>query len=91
MAAQSDPDRNYHFSRRWSGPPLESKRPPTGDTVQRARKSISSSDLINTKSSRILQWACRLDRAADVELQHGHVAIAERLSRQAAELREAGR
>jgi hypothetical protein len=34
--------------------------------------------------------ASRLDRIADFELQHGHVAIAERLSRQAAELREAG-
>lgn len=31
--------------------------------------------------------ACRLDRLADAELQHGHHGVAERLSRRAAELR----
>lgn len=34
------------------------------------------------------QW---LDRLADVELQHGHHATAERLANRAAELREAAR
>jgi hypothetical protein len=74
--------------RRWSCPPLKRERPATSAKVARAKFEVSNSELIDTGSSRILQWACRLDRMADVELQHGHIAIAERFSRQAAELRE---
>lgn len=36
-------------------------------------------------------WASRLERAADAELTLGHLAIAERLSRLASDMREAAR
>jgi hypothetical protein len=89
MAAQSDPTRNYHFSRRWSPPPLERERPPTSAKVQRARIDLENgSTNKNSDPARILQWAYRLDRVADAELAFGHVAAAERLSQHAAELRE---
>jgi hypothetical protein len=78
-----DPDR------RWSGPPLKRERPATSAKVALAKFEVGSNELTNTESSRILQWASRLDRIADFELQRGHIAIAERLSRQAAELRGA--
>lgn len=35
-----------------------------------------------------LALACRIDRAADAELQHGHTIAAELLAQKAAELRE---
>jgi hypothetical protein len=41
-ADASDPDRNYHFRRRWDAPPLKSKRPPLGGTSERAEEKISS-------------------------------------------------
>ncbi len=40
---------------------------------------------------RLATYATALDRAADVELARGRIAVAERLSRRAAEMREAGR
>jgi hypothetical protein len=48
-ADASDPDRNYHFRRRWDAPPLKSKRPPMGDTIERAEnKTISSPNIAVT-------------------------------------------
>jgi hypothetical protein len=86
MAAQSDPDRNPNFRRRW-GPPPERKRPRTGDTAQRATFD-GSSENDYSYSLHLLQAAFRLDRMADQELAVGRVAQAERLSQHAAELRE---
>jgi hypothetical protein len=43
-ADASDPDRNYHFSRRWDAPPLKVKRPPLGGTSERAEYEIGSSE-----------------------------------------------
>lgn len=47
--------------------------------------------IILPKSDLRVIRAATLDRAADVELVLGHIAIAERLARLAAEIREAGR
>ena len=47
-ADASDPDLNYHFRRRWSGPPLKRGRPPMDSTVERAEIGISSSTDIAT-------------------------------------------
>ncbi len=92
MAAQSDPDRNPNFRRRWSAPPLKRERPRIVGAIPGAQNSFgSSSEIENSKSARLIQWACRLDRIADAELAFGHVAAAERLSAQAAEMREAAR
>lgn len=91
MAAQSDPDRNPQFRRRWSEPPLNRKSPRIAGTIQGLEFKVGSSDKEISLIGRILQLAMRLDRAADAELALGHHLIAERLSRQAAELREGGR
>ena len=44
-ADASDPDRNYHFRRKWDAPPLKMKRPPTWPKVERAENKVSSSAL----------------------------------------------
>lgn len=89
MAAQSDPDLNYHFRRRWSGPPMERKRPRQTGICTGATFKAGCDERDNSLSLRLLQLAIQLDRAADAELVLGHQRIAERLSRQAEELREA--
>jgi hypothetical protein len=88
MAAQSDPDRNPHFRRRW-GPPLDRSGPRIVPTIQRAKTYDSSSENENSLTTRLLQAAFRLDRLADAELALGRAVQAERLSQHAAELREA--
>jgi hypothetical protein len=87
MAAQSDPDRNPNFRRRW-GPPLERSGTRVVPTTRSAKSKDSSSDTDNTRSARLLQWAFRLDRVADAELAVGRFHVAERLAHQAQELRE---
>jgi hypothetical protein len=87
MAAQSDPDRNPHFRRRWGPPDLRSG-PRIVPTIQRAKFEVSSSENMNSAVGCLHQLASRLDRQADYELALGHHTIAERLSRHAAELRE---
>lgn len=52
---------------------------------RRHPKAPTSANVINYKAAR----AAMLDRLADAELQHGHVAAAERLAWRAAALREA--
>ncbi len=90
MAAMSDPLRNFNFSRRWVGPPdWKRERPAIAGTINRAEFKDGSSIHQTNASARLSQWASRLDRIADYELAHGHNDAAERLSRQAAELREA--
>ncbi len=92
MAAQSDPDRNPNFRRRWSAPPLKQTRPRIAGTIQGAREDFdNSSNNDHNDAARFFQWASRLDRVADYELAHGHADAAERLSQQAAELREVAR
>ncbi len=92
MAAQSDPERNPNFRRRWSAPPLNRKRPRTVGAIPGAQNSFgNSSEAENSEGARLIQWACRLDRIADAELAFGQVAAAERLSAQAAEMRETAR
>jgi len=91
MAAQSDPDLNPQFRRRWSGPPLERKSPRMTAIIQGADFEITGWHTQNSEMARVLQWACRLDRLADAELSFGHHDAAERLSQQAAELREGTR
>jgi hypothetical protein len=91
MAAMSDPARNFHFSRRWQGPPLDRSGPRIVPTIQRAKIEDGSSDMVNTSAARLLQAACFLDRLADQELAIGRVNAAERLAHEAQALREATR
>ena len=86
MAAQSDPDRNHHFRRRW-GPPAERRSPRTTGIVQGPDFKNDSSTPVDTSSACLLQAAFHLDRKADAELAVGRVSQAERLSHEAAELR----
>jgi hypothetical protein len=72
-------------------PPQKAKRPPTGGTVKRATFEGIRSKGDDSEISGRLQRASRLDRVADFELQCGHHAAAERLSRRAAALRETAR
>ncbi len=92
-AAMSDPARNYHFHRGWDfPPPIKRDRPPIAGTIAGAKNSMGNiSSTENSDGARLIQWACRLDRIADAELAFGHVAAAERLSAQAAEMREVAR
>jgi hypothetical protein len=55
-AAMSDPAHNFNFSRRWLEPPLERKRPGTGDTAPRAELEDSSSEKTNTTSDARGPW-----------------------------------
>jgi hypothetical protein len=72
-----------------SGPPPKRKRPRTAGTVSGAREVFEgSSDTENSRHSSTFQQAATLDRLADVELQRGYAAEAERLSHLAAALRE---
>ncbi len=50
------------------------------------RKAQPTVSLLNFRAAR----AAQLDRLADAELQQGFHSVAERLSRQAAEMREVG-
>lgn len=59
-AAMSDPDRNYHFSRRWMPPPLKRDRPALAGTSIRADfETTGQAD--QYKKVKIL--ATRIDRA----------------------------
>ena len=93
MAAQSDPDKNPNFPRRWAAPPLKrtSPRPSGIGTGAQYENGTHLSERDNSLSFRLLQLAVRLDRRADAELAVGRHDLAEHLSRLAAELREAGR
>lgn len=92
MAAQSDPDLNPNFRRRWSAPPLRRERPRIVGAIQGAQNSRSgSSDENSTEATQCIQWACTLDGVADAELQHGHHLRAEHFARRAAEIREGAR
>ena len=87
MAAQSDPLRNKHFRRRWLEPPGWGE---TGPAIGLAGPGISKAQQQTEVSlmARIIQRAIDLDRRADSELALGRHHIAERLSHQAAQMRE---
>ncbi len=55
-AAMSDPAKNYNFSRRWLAPPLERKRPGTGDTAPRATVEGDRTGKIDTTSKPNGPW-----------------------------------
>ena len=89
MAAQSDPDLNYHFRRRWSAPPLKQIRPRIAGTIQGAQDCLGiSSNSEDSEIARLFQWADRLERVADPELAFGRFAAAARLTLQAEIIRE---
>jgi hypothetical protein len=83
MAAQSDPDMNPHFRRRWADlPPQKRKRPALAGTSNRA-------DFIKVSESTYstTETAAQLDRAADLLLSVGRRLHAEYLANRAATMR----
>lgn len=85
----ADPNRNPQFRRRWAEPPpLKRERPRIAGTIQGAQNSFNGSNNIkNNAAGCIIQAANALDRIADIELQRGHTAEAERLAHHAEALR----
>jgi hypothetical protein len=83
------PDCNFHFRRGWAEPPPQKReRRPAGGTTGPAKTQGDDDTAEDSLLLRLSQRARCLDQAADAELLLGHHALAERLSRLAADLRE---
>jgi hypothetical protein len=52
-ASMSDHDRNPNFRRRWDAPPLKSKCPQTGGTVERAKIDYETNEVCTIYINRI--------------------------------------
>jgi hypothetical protein len=95
LAEQSDPARNAMFGRRWTGPPAQKRKAPGSDTQGSFEKlnltdKTTTADLAGQRALfKALRHAAEIDRTADLLLALGFGRQAERLSHNAAAIREA--